>query len=448
MGNVERVLERVTQKKQDFIDYSFSSAESSALTTFFDLSQEFDTLEDFYALCVIIPKVFFGHDARLYMVGEKDSRFALVARSIPDRELRSEPDEAIAPEADPYVTEGQSLVVSIKGRAFLMDQLPFKAIDGIIGVLELYPFTQRSPHRMFYFRKFANRIGYNLHNKYLALKNQQHLKFIRTLVADIEHNIIVPNMIFRLYLRQLKSRLQQAETIEGELAQHACDDHEINIPRLFEELADVNRGLRVEYENMERHYSNMSLFLETLFRRSHFDQGRLILRTKLCNLKKEVVDPQLDRYREQFAARGIAIDDRFSGLPDEETISVVDVGLIAQVYANFFSNALKYTESVENEHGEKMKYISYGRQVIPDCFGDGKDGIKYNVFSTGSHISVDDRDRIFQEGERADNAATRPGSGHGLFFVRNAVEIHGGQVGYEPTPYGNNFFFILPKDPL
>ncbi|NIN36255.1 MAG: sensor histidine kinase, partial [Gammaproteobacteria bacterium] len=110
-----------------------------------------------------------------------------------------------------------------------------------------------------------------------------------------------------------------------------------------DELTDVNRGLTVELENIEKHHKNMSLFIETLLRRSHFDQGQLTLRTKLCNMKKDVVRPQLERYLKQFREMGISIDDRLSGIPEEEIINVVDVGLIAQVYANLFSNALKYT---------------------------------------------------------------------------------------------------------
>ncbi|KAF0184487.1 MAG: histidine kinase [Nitrospirae bacterium] len=81
MSIAERILNRVGQKKQDFIEYGFSSVENAAIIAFFDLSQEFDTLEDFYALCVSIPKVFFGHDARLFMVSEKESRLLLVAQS-------------------------------------------------------------------------------------------------------------------------------------------------------------------------------------------------------------------------------------------------------------------------------------------------------------------------------------------------------------------------------
>lgn len=39
----------------------------------------------------------------------------------------------------------------------------------------------------------------------------------------------------------------------------------------------------------------------------------------------------------------------------------------------------------------------------------------------------------------------KPGTGHGLTFIKNAIEMHGGVVGYEATQYGNNFYFIIPK---
>lgn len=63
-------------------------------------------------------------------------------------------------------------------------------------------------------------------------------------------------------------------------------------------------------------------------------------------MKKDVVQPQLEQYVEQFRKAGVSIDDRFSSIPEEEIISVVDIGLIAQVYANLFTNALKYAQEV------------------------------------------------------------------------------------------------------
>jgi len=220
---------------------------------------------------------------------------------------------------------------------------------------------------------------------------------------------------------------------------------DINIEHILNELIENNRSLMEELENIEKHYKNMSLFLETLLRRSHFDKGCFTLLTKPCNMNKEVVQPQLERFIEKFKKLGISIDDRFSGIPNEEVISVVDIGLIAQVYANLFSNALKYTQEVFTHTGEKKKYIAYGREVIKDYFGQGKDGIKYNVFSTGPHIEPEERENIFEDEYRGSNVSTIPGTGHGLAFIKNVIEIHGGVAGYEATQYGNNFFFILPR---
>ena len=88
--------------------------------------------------------------------------------------------------------------------------------------------------------------------------------------------------------------------------------------------------------------------------------------------------------------------------------------------------------------------MAYGRDEIKDYFGPGKDGLKFNMFTTGPHIRPEDRSHIFDEGYRGSNIDGEVGTGRGLYFVRNVIETHGGEVGYEPTPGGNNFYFVLP----
>jgi signal transduction histidine kinase len=254
-------------------------------------------------------------------------------------------------------------------------------------------------------------------------------------------------MVYKLFLRGLRRKIEKniemGKTFNEKSAAGMCDSK--CMQDFSEELKDINHGLKRELENIEKHYINMSLFIETLFRKSHFDQGRLTPRTKPCNMKKDVIQPQLDRYMEQMKRMGISVDNKSSGIPESEIITVVDVGLIAQVYANLFSNAVKYTQDVTLESGETKKYISYGHEIIKDFFGPQKDGVKFNVFSTGPHISPEERHRLFNEEFRGSNVTTQPGTGHGLSFIKNAIEIHGGNVGYEATQYGNNFYFILPK---
>jgi hypothetical protein len=422
MTDMKSIINRIEEKKKDYLDYNFSQKENDALKTFFDLAQEFDDIEEFYGLCVAIPKGFFNLDACLYLVDPKENGLILAAKTDDSAiKLNSPPPDDLKPDDNPYYTNRDSLVLTIRGKEPLIEALPFEVKDDVLGLLEIFVVKDLSGHRELFFQKYANRIGFNIHNRFLVEKNIEHLKFIRSLVADIEHNIIVPNMVYKLFLRSLRGKIQKNIDMENLFFKKSsageCDEACMN--NFMKEFSDVNHGLETELENIEKHYKNMSLFIETLFRKSHFDQGRLTLRTKPCNIKKDVVQPQLERYIEQLKKMEIAVDDRFSGIPDAEIITVVDVGLIA--------------------------YISYGHEIVKDYFGHDKDGVKFNVFSTGAHIPPKEHEKIFEEEYRGTNVLNQPGTGHGLSFIKTAIEIHGGVAGYEPTQYGNNFYFILPK---
>ena len=442
MASLSHIMERIESKKADYAGYNFTETESHAFTTFFDLAQEYDNLEDFYYLCVAVPKAFFGLEARLYVIDPKTGEFSFVSGTpgaMPPPRL------VLAPPPEGHAYYNSSFIMSIKGKQILLDQLPFAARDNVLGLMEVYPTNGFDAHRELFFEKFANRIGFNIHNRFIIEKNIEHLRFIKSLVSDIEHNIIVPNMIYKLFLRNLKGLIAKNLDLEKTLKEYRAEGADGRLEAFSGEMSELNQNLSTELGNLEKHYMNMSLFLETLLRRSHFDKGRLTLRTKPCRMKEDVVRPQLERYASQFREMGINVDDRFSGIPEGDVITVVDVGLMAQVYANLFSNALKYTLEVTDESGRKHKYISYGREFLKDYFGAGRDGIKYNVFNTGPHIGPQERARLFEDGFRGANARDKPGTGHGLAFIKNVIELHGGITGYEPTHLGNNFYFILHK---
>lgn len=58
MNLLERIRERIAGKQDDYIRYNFSAVENDMLKTFFDLSQEFEDLDEFAELCIGIPSVF------------------------------------------------------------------------------------------------------------------------------------------------------------------------------------------------------------------------------------------------------------------------------------------------------------------------------------------------------------------------------------------------------
>ncbi|MCI4625360.1 MAG: ATP-binding protein [Candidatus Magnetoovum sp. WYHC-5] len=447
MLNINTIYDHIENKKLNYKTYDFTKDQGNALKAFFDLAQEYDNIEDLYNLCVAVVKAFFALDARLYLIDLKTKQLAMLASTENNNDILNKFNipAYIYLNEQPYNTK-ESLVLPIKGKRIHSNGEGTVNNMNILGILEIYPYNDFTSNDILFFEKYANRVGFNIHNRTLAVKNIEHINFIKSLVADIEHNIIVPNMIFKLFLRRLNGKIMKNIEIERLFkAYHdidaPCDT--ICIERIMDELTEVNHGLYDELQNIQKHYENTSLFLETLLRKSHFDKGHLTLRTKKCNMKKDIIEPQLERFLNRFMEMDIEVRDRLSE-QEEETIQVLDIGLIAQVYANLFSNALKYTTSVVS--GEKrFKYVEYGTEVLKNYFANTKDGIKYNVFSTGKHIKQEERGKIFEEGYRGTNTANRPGTGHGLTFIKNAVQIHGGVVGYEALELGNNFYFILPR---
>jgi signal transduction histidine kinase len=70
--------------------------------------------------------------------------------------------------------------------------------------------------------------------------------------------------------------------------------------------------------------------------------------------------------------------------------------------------------------------------------------VRFGVFSSGSPIDPGDAVHVFEEGFRITESEGLEGTGHGLYFVKNVVEVHGGIVGYNPDELGNEFYFLVP----
>lgn len=450
-ARLDAVARRIHRKMDDYDAYGFTSHQSISLNVFFDLAQEFSDLEDLYAICLLIPRMFFDVECDLFILDSKEGILKrCIYRCLPGP--ATDHDDPVFPEK-PTVRDGH-FYLPIKGNHELISQLPFTPRGDIIGVLSVYPADKLTEHDRLYFERYANRFGYQLHNRIINNKNKEHVHFIRSLVKDIGHNVIVPNIYFKLYYKRLHSKidlldiyarklerfLRKAKERLGDLA----EDGEV----LLKDVGYIKDGMADQYKEIYSHYMHTSLFLETLLRRSHFEEGRYVLEKRKCNFKTRIIDPQLERYRPRMEERGIEIDTSLGGVPDAEIEAVADVGLISQVYANLFSNVVKYTREVADPGtGRVRKFMSYGWEVMPDFFGPARDGVKLNVFSSGPPMEREMAIRLFEEGFRADNAKGEYGTGHGLYFIREVVRLHGGVEGYEPTPHGNNFYFILPKEP-
>jgi signal transduction histidine kinase len=428
----EGMTRRVLQKLDDAEAYAFSPDELRMNTVFFELAQEFDTRRDFLSLCVQLPMIFFDQDCRLYLrTGPRAWKLARCLR-LP----------AALPEVEPPprpAIRGANFYAPIFGRKDTGDLLGFDLPDNVMGWLEVAGGAGLSRNTQLYFEKYAGRIGFQLHNSLVRSKNREHLAFIQNLVEDIGHNVIVPNMVFKLFFNRLNASITALARCVAEAPPDTPAEFTASLNFLQARLSD-------QYAEISSHYAQTSLFLETLLRRRHFQEGRYVLEKRRVNLLKQVVAPQVERYRPRLEDRGIDIDLSMGGIPDEPIHMMADLGLIAQVYANLFSNAVKYTRTVTGPDGLPLKFMAYGWTILPDAFGHDRPGVKLNVFTTGTTVPEGERKGLFQPGFRSTATRREHGTGHGLAFVHQVVELHGGYVGYEPSELGNNFYVVLPLE--
>jgi signal transduction histidine kinase len=451
MNTFAAILKRIEQKREDYASYGFEKLEMAALSTFFDLAQEYDSLDDLYAVSVAVPRVFFGLRSNLYMIDPKTESIRWVANSHPPRgHAEDHVPDYIRITHTPYQDSGAH-VLPIHGKKISGSRaLPQRPAD-IIGIYEVSQGDHLTEAEVFFVEKYVNRVGYSLNNKFLAEQNIQHLKFINNLVADIEHNVIVPNLRYKHYFKKIRKYLSINKDIESDLDQ-ILDEVKAQEPNLYARLSEtvermvvINRAMFRDQEKIERHYKHASLFLETLLRPDHFLFGEYILKKAPCDLWHDIVLPQLQRYRDFFVQQGIVVDPMIRDHGQSEDIQVkADRGLMAQVVANLLSNAAKYAEWVADASGKRVKKVDCTASLVEAFFGQGHDGVRFDVFSSGPPINEEDAARIFDEGFRVTQSESVEGTGHGLQFVKNVIEVHGGMAGLNAKEHGNEFYFVIP----
>ncbi len=431
------VARRIRDKAGDYERYAFDEARSGALNIFFDLVQEFDAEEDFLHVCTLVPRELFGLDCALYLVTrDLDLRCARASGPGTLAPRRALADGARVP--DRPARGAGHLYFPIRANADHVQQLPFDPPGGVIGCLELFPAERLAEGDSLFWEKYANRIGFQMHNRIAQDANRRQLRFIRNLAKDIGHNVIVPNMYFKLFFNRLKRTIDQLGEVPG---RHAAPSSESR-----REILALHQALHDQYDEISRHYEQTSLYLETLLRQSHFEKGRYVLERRPCHVPSQIIAPQLHQFLPRFRERGIAVAPCPELADDPAMTLSVDVGLIAQVFSNLFSNALKYTAPPP---GDGPRAVACSARAVPGGLGrrgrrtGGRDAVEFRVFSTGEPLGEQDGARVFEAGYRVgDNLAD--GTGHGLFFVRQIVELHGGRTWHEAVPEGNVFHVLLP----
>ena len=255
-----------------------------------------------------------------------------------------------------------------------------------MGVLVLCSNKELAGHDLLFLEKFANRVGFCLHNKILADRNSRHILFVRKLAHDIGHNIITPNMRLKLMLNQLEGQIASL----GEMAGPERAPQEVDA----QDLRVLQRKMTEHIKDIMGTFKNSALFLESLLRQSHFDVGHYVLRRSRLDLRTLVVIPQFERYRSHFTEKSLSVDDEQPLFPQSPCMVQADLGLISQALANLLSNAVKYAST---EFNNAPGQVRCSVEIDPHSFEGGVDGIKISVFRSGPHIPNFEAQLLFND---------------------------------------------------
>ncbi len=452
MGHdLDEALDLLKKKQKDYTAYRFKTKETMAIFAFFDLAQEFASLNNLYRIAVAVIGFFFNYQSCIYTIRPEDE--ALMLQCCTSEGLLDPPVPAradIVTHHSPY-RAGSSFVFPIIGKKTLTDKAPLFLDDQVLGMFEIYPVKRMSQHGLLFFQKYANRLGYNMHNKLVVEQGLEHIRFINQLVSDIEHNVITPNLYYKAFLismkKNLKRHLSELESLGAILPKTKSHKRlpEEEIIRAVDNIRNIHQDMGNRMEEFESHFNHLSLFIETLFRGEHFKTGGYVLRRRTYNLLRDVFLPELEHYRKRLEDREIDIVEPLR-LPSDEDLTVfIDLGLAAQVFANLLSNVLKYCRPVLDEEDNYRKYISYNIEMVGKESYGIRNALKFSLFNTGKPVSTKEALLIFEDGHKGPEDHSKEGRGHGLYFIDNIVRLHGGYAGCKPRENGNEFYLVLPK---
>jgi two-component system sensor histidine kinase BaeS len=218
----------------------------------------------------------------------------------------------------------------------------------------------------------------------------------RSLVADVAHELRTPLSNIQGYLEAVKDGLMQPD--------------EKTVDTIYQQVVHVVQ------------------LVEDLRVLAMAESGTLRLQQEAGSLN-ELLNQTADAFRPRAEAKGVDLSVQVPpDLPDVP----MDRTRIAQVVANLLENALFHTP----EGGSVTLSAQNGNSAVTVAVND-----------TGSGISSEDLDLVFERFYRVDPSRARStgGTGLGLTIAKKLIEAHGGSIGVESSVgLGSRFFFRLP----
>jgi two-component system, OmpR family, sensor histidine kinase SenX3 len=167
----------------------------------------------------------------------------------------------------------------------------------------------------------------------------------------------------------------------------------------------------------------LTRLMESTLNAARLEEGEITINLRTCDLD-ELVRNVIDSQPEPDQRR---IELKSENLPASIQ---ADTTLLEQAVQNLVSNALKYSPD-----GEPV--VIHARRMGND--------ILVSVIDTGVGVPADELDSLFRRFFRARTAEGIPGTGIGLSFAAQIMELHGGRVDVNSVEgHGSTFTLRFP----
>lgn len=281
------------------------------------------------------------------------------------------------------------------------------------------------------------------------LETQKHLAEDRALeLADQNQRLVEKNEEIsqqKAQLTEMNHRVQ--ELTVDRISFFTNITHEFRTPITLI-MGPIQRALKLSYNpqvlELLRIVDHNSKYLLTLvnqlmdFRK--IESGKIEIRRSSHNIIS-FIDGLFEPFVAMAQERGIKLN-KITHFSQEE-ISY-DEEALRKVLTNLLSNALKFTPD--------NREITLYAALMPTCVLNGENTLYFCVRDTGSGISENEIDKVFERFYQGKEDMKYPvmgtgGSGIGLYLCRSIVEIYGGRIWAKNNPGdGCSFRVLLPVD--
>lgn len=411
----DHINSRIETKWSDYIEYRFCKdiieeglTKSDILNILQDLMRESDNIWEIHYISKLIIQKSLNIKSDIYILSEHTDQHGTYNFSMKSMSNESKLDDNITMKIiqDEIVYRNNYIYFPCKGKVSIKSELDYpKNINDIIAaMLVINKDHSITKDMVFFLERYARRVGNGIHHGLLMQYNQQLVKHILEMLTIASHDLRSPLNSIAIGIKIL------SKGIYGNLD-----------PVIHKEIDKLYHKTKRLLGIMENYLCKTNIF-----------HGNINIHKQNLDLRQDIIDPMLEEFAENFKSHQITLDESMGGIPDRTIIISADKLWLQNVYRNLFHNILKY--------GDKGCSMAYG-------FEDKGDYYQFNVFNSGQPIPQEYRDRLFNKFARGniDSTKATSGTGIGLYFIKEIINKHGGQIWYEPLHNGSNFVFTLPK---